>query len=893
MSSQGPSGDPASADSGGVHEASAPDASSSSASQGALDRYRDKRQAAVTPEPMASVPSSGARAGRLYVVHEHKATRHHWDLRLEIDGVLVSWAIPHGPSMNPDEKRLAVKVEAHPLEYVGFEAVIPQGNYGAGPMICWDRGLFRPLVDPAQGLLDGEIKFELWGYKLSGSFTLVHTGKNRRGRNSGPGSNDWLLIKKRDLAAEQFLAAGAPLPDVSVLSGLTVDELRDRAPRARAMCARLETLGAPKREVALDSLEPMLCQVADKPFSSSEWVFELKYDGYRLLARAGAGQSRLRYRSGQDPTDRFPEVAAALRSLPVPGLVLDGELVAFDAEGRPDFQRLAARSQLVRASEIQRATGLSPVTYVVFDLLAADGHDLRGLPLLVRKRLLADICPRLGPLRYGDHVPTQGEAFFAQVVKLGLEGVVAKRADSLYRATRSRDWQKLKADPEADFAICGYTPPKGSRTGLGALHLCVRVPGGQSAATGTGEWLWAGKVGTGFDEKLLAALRKELDARPSWQPTFPRPEGSGDARWIEPELVAQVRYREWPQGHAIRFPVFVRLRRDKAASDCDMPVRSTRDRDAEVPADRPLELDTQVRELRLSNPRKVFWPDDNITKGDLIAYYRAISPWLLPYLVDRPTVLTRFPDGITGESFYQKDMPEWIPPWLRTVALWSEHSQREVHYVLVDDADGLAFLANLASIPIHVWASRIADLQRPDWTIIDLDPKNAPQEHVVPLALAIHELCDSVGLPNYVKTSGQTGLHVLIPLGAQCTFDQARSLALLLARIVEQRHPTMATTHRNPDKRGGKVYLDWGQNAHGQLLVAPFSVRPVAGAPVSMPLTWDEVVPSVRARQFHLRNALERMERLGADPVLPVLTERPDLAAVLGRLDSLVRAQER
>lgn len=839
---------------------------------------------------MASVPGQGARAGRLYVVHEHKATRHHYDLRLEIDGVLVSWAIPHGPTMNPEEKRLAVKVEAHPLEYVGFEAVIPAGNYGAGPMVCWDRGLFRPLVDPAQGLLDGEIKFELWGYKLRGAFTLVHTGKNRRGRNSGPGSNDWLLIKKRDAPAEQFLASGQPLPEVSVLSGLSVEELRQGAPRAQQMLTALAELTPPKRQVALATLEPMLCQVADKPFSSPDWVFELKYDGYRLLAEAGAGRARLRYRSGQDPTERFPEVAAALRALPVPSLVLDGELVAFDGEGRPDFQRLAQRSQLVRASEIQRATGLSPVTYVVFDLLAAGGYDLRALPLLVRKQLLAQICPRLGPLRYGDHVPVQGQAFFEQVVKLGLEGVVAKRADSPYRPTRSRDWQKLKADPEADFAICGFTPPKGSRAGLGALHLCVRAAADEGGSGG-GPWLWAGKVGTGFDDAQLVALRQELQEAAPWKPTFPRPEGSGDARWIEPVLVAQVRYREWPVGHAIRFPVFVRLRRDKTAAECTMPRRSTRERDEEVPEDAPLEVDVQVRELRLSNPKKVFWPEDGITKGDLIAYYRAISPWLLPYLRDRPTVLTRFPDGIGGESFYQKDMPDWIPPWLRTVALWSEHSQREVHYVLIDDADGLAFIANLASIPVHVWASRIADLQRPDWTIIDLDPKNAPKEHVVPLALAIHELCEAVKLPNYVKTSGQTGLHVLIPLGAQCTYDQARGLALLLSRIVERRHPTMATTHRNPDKRGGKVYLDWGQNAHGQLLVAPFSVRPVQGATVSMPLCWEEVVPSLTARQFHIRNAIERMEQRGSDPLAPLLSERPDLPAVLTRLEALIRAE--
>jgi bifunctional non-homologous end joining protein LigD len=292
-----------------------------------------------------------------------------------------------------------------------------------------------------------------------------------------------------------------------------------------------------------------------------------------------------------------------------------------------------------------------------------------------------------------------------------------------------------------------------------------------------------------------------------------------------------------------------------------------------------------VRELRLSNPKKVFWKDEGITKGELIEYYRAVSPQLLPYLKDRPTVLTRYPDGIDGDMFYQKDMPDWVPPWLRTVTLWSEHSQREIHYVLIDDADGLAFIANLASIPIHCWASRIADLERPDWAIIDLDPKNAPREFVVPLALAIHRLCDDIGLPHYVKTSGQTGLHVLVPLGGQCTFDQARTLAYLIGLIIERQHPTMATTNRNPNTRGGRVYLDWGQNAHGQLLVAPYSVRPIAGAPVSMPLRWDEVTTELDPKQFHLRNAIDRIAAWSEDPVAAVLEVRPDLHAALTALE--------
>jgi bifunctional non-homologous end joining protein LigD len=836
------------------------------------------------PTPAVVSTRSGP---RMFVVHQHDATRMHWDLRLEIDGVLCSWAVPKPPSMDPDDKRLAVKVENHPLEYVHFEAVIPAGNYGAGAMIAWDRGLFRPLMDPAQGMQDGEIKFELYGYKLRGAFTLVHTGKGKRGKQSGRGSNDWLLIKKRDEPTLQFLAAGIPLSGASVLSGLTVEELFAGAPEKHAIVTELGEMKAPKRVIAPGSVAPMLCQTADAPFSSDEWVFELKYDGFRMLSYGGAGQAMLRYRSGQDSTDRYPELTSAIRALPLPNLVLDGEIVVLDADGKPNFSKLAERAQLHRTSEVQRAAMAAPVTYVVFDLLACAGYDLRNLPLLVRKSLLQRLLPTPGisPLRYAEHIPTQGEAFMKSVVAMGLEGVVAKKANAPYKSKRSPDWQKMKADTEADFAVCGFTPPKGTRLGLGSLHLCV---------WDDDRWVWAGKVGSGLDDKLLAKLTKELSAKPKWSPTFPRPEGEGDARWIEPERVVQVRYHEWRPESALRFPVFLRMRDDKTPMECTMPPRrKNEERDEEVPKEptpeetSTLVVDSQVRELRLTRLHKVLWKDEEITKGDLVNYYRSIAPFMLPYLRDRPTVLHRYPDGIDGEMFYQKDMPSWTPPWLRTTTLWSEHSQREIHYLLLDDADGLAFVANLASIPIHSWASRVGTLEHPDWTIVDLDPKNAPREHVVPLALAIHALCEKVGLPNYVKTSGQTGLHVLIPLGQQCTFEQARQLAYLIGLMIEKQHPDMATTHRNPAARGGRVYLDWGQNAHGQLLVAPFSVRPVSGAPVSMPLTWDEVVPGLDPKQFNLRNALERASAWKVDPCIRILDERPNLASVLEKLGAL------
>lgn len=850
--------------------------------QDPLASYRAKRQAGGTPEPMGSVTPRGGVG--VYVVHEHSATRHHWDLRLEIDGVLCSWAVPKAPSMNPEHKRLAVKVENHPLEYLDFEAVIPAGNYGAGPMIVWDRGLFLPLLDPAQGLADGQIKFELRGYKLRGAFTLVHTGHGKRGGGPGAESNHWLLIKKKDEHADAFVASGKPLPDASILSGLTVEELRSGAERISALRAELAARKLPERAIAAADFKPMLASPGAEAFSSPDWLYELKYDGYRLAAFGGDGKAELRYRSGLDATARFPEIAAAVRALPCQQVVLDGEVVVLDPEGVPSFAMLQDRAGLHRHSEVTRAAALTPATMFVFDLIGCDGRDLRGLPLVERKRLLAQLMPPAGPIHYADHIDEDGERFFELIDARGLEGVIAKKKRSPYKCgTRTKDWLKIKTDAEDDFAICGYTPPKGSRTGLGALHLCLRDGD---------RWVYASKVGSGLDESTLTSIKRELDLAPAWQPPFGKPGDVRGSRWVEPRLVCTVRYRQLldsDHGLSLRHGVFTRLRDDKSADAC---VRHQEGEDSPEAAQQ-VTHDVAPRELSLSNLTKVFWPDDGFTKGDLIAYYRAIAPWMLPYLKDRPAVMTRFPNGITGKSFYQKDLPSWVPPWLRTTAVWSESSEREIHYTLIDDAEGLAFLANLGTIPIHVWASRVRELGRPDWAIVDFDPKNAPKENVVPLTLATHELCDELGLPNLVKTSGSTGLHILIPLAGQCTYDQARSLAYLLGVTVESRHPDIATTQRNPARRGGRVYLDWGQNAHGQLLVAPFSVRPLPRAPVSMPLEWHEVVPGLDSTRWTIKDALARMEKLGHDPLLRVLSLKPDLVSALDKLQRLAPAEER
>ena len=569
--------------------------------------------------------------------------------------------------------------------------------------------------------------------------------------------------------------------------------------------------------------------------------------------------------------------------------------MVFDDAGRPTFQLLQQRTQLSRSSDIKRAAVALPATYVVFDLLGFAGWDLRPLPLRVRKAFLRRVMPRTGPLRYADHIEGQGLEMYRGVADLGLEGVIAKRADTPYKGVRSEHWLKLRVDRVGDFAVVGYSPPKGSRAALGALHLAVRDGA---------RWLYGGKVGSGFTDRELQGLKAALDEIPRWKPPFSRPEGSTGSVWLEPQLVVAVKYAEWPADSVIRFPVFLHLRTDKRPEECTLDqlgvVRGPRsplsghadapEGDAETVA---VVVDPMPRELKLSNQKKVFWPDEGYTKGDLIDYYRAVSPWLLPYLEDRPVVLTRFPDGIHGKSFFQKDAPAWVPPWVRTERMWSEHAEREIHYFICEDADSLVYVANMASIPLHVWCSRVASIQRPDWCVIDLDPKGAPFASVVACAWAVRALCESIALPTYVKTSGSTGLHVLIPLGGQCTYEQSRTLAYLLSLIVERQLPAIATTNRNIDERGGRVYLDWGQNGHGRLIVGPYSVRPLPRAPVSMPLRWDEVVPELDQGTFNIRTAVPRLQAMdadgpGHDPLLPVLRERPDLVSALARLGEKV-----
>jgi len=825
-----------------------------------LAPYRAKREAGRTPEPFGV--GSTSRPG-LFVVQKHAARSLHFDFRLELDGVLVSWAIPKGPSLDPADKRLAMHVEDHPLEYGDFEGTIPKENYGAGAVIVWDRGLWTAREDPREGMKKGKLLFDLGGYKLRGLWTLVRTKRSEK---------EWLLIKERD----GHVRSGAELPQESVLSGLTIEELRDGPTRASDVEAELDRLHAPRHRVQAKEVDWMLAEAREAPPAGDGWLSEIKYDGYRLLASREDGRPGLKFRGGGDASASFPEITRVLAALPYDRILLDGEVVVLDEEGRPSFSRLQKRGRLVRRSDIDRASLELPAVLFAFDLLAFGDRDSRPLPLTERKRILRMVVPSIGPIRFADHVEGRAADFLEAAQRLGLEGIVCKRASSPYRRGRSADWVKVRFHRADDFVIVGFTSPARGRVGLGALHLAVRDGEG---------YRYAGRVGTGFSDRQLGDLRLRLDAerRDSPAATGALPSGR-DHVWTNPEIVCEVRYKEWTGDRQLRHPVFLRLRDDKKPEECLAP--EERSEKIEEIADLAPPAD---RTVRLTNLEKVFWPEEGHTKGDLIAYYRAISPWILPYLRDRPLVMTRYPDGIQGKSFFQKDAPGFGPDWLRKERMWSEHGGREIDYFVCDDEASLLYVINLGTIPLHVWSSRVPSLQRPDWCILDLDPKGAPFGNVVKVALAARRLCRDIELPAYLKTSGSTGLHVLIPLGRQCTFEDSRMLGELLARVLVTEMGEIATIARALDARDGKVYIDFLQNGHGKLLVAPFSARPVPGAQVSTPLRWSEATARLDPKRFTIETVPARMKKLKEDPIARVLEDAPDLSAALGHLGSRVK----
>jgi bifunctional non-homologous end joining protein LigD len=892
-----------------------------------LEDYRRKRDPARTPEPFGPdgdgagdrargaawrVPFPDTLPGPQFVVQKHWATSMHYDLRLALDGTLRSWAVPKGPSTHVEEKRLAVHVEDHPLEYADFEGVIPAGNYGAGSVIVWDRGWYgsfkpEPLSEQYER---GKLELELHGFKLRGRWTLVRMG----GR--GKGGKEWLLLKKADGAAtEDEMVDRYP---ESVISGLSVEEMKDARGAVAALRDRVEALGAPRRELPRE-VPFTLATLAEHAPQGAEWSFEIKYDGVRVLARRDGERVALYGRSGEDITARYPEIAAGIAGLAVPRFALDGEIVAEDERGRPSFQRLQARMHLKGARNVLAALKSVPARGMFFDILSLEGHDLRDLPLADRQELLARVLPPIGPVQRVGHVIEHGPAFYDAASELGLEGIVAKRRNGRYEGRRSAGWLKIKCQKRQEFVIGGMSPGQGGRAGFGALHVGVYE----------GDRLvYVTKVGTGFDDATLASVARALE--PLRRDTSPFQVRSPAARghvWCEPRLVCEVRFTEWTRDGGLRHPTFLGLRADVRPEDCrrEAPPAETVDEDGEesgnpiavagADPDRAAPRSAKSRAPRargaastparvaaapapapapapprvpLTNLRKVFWPDGT-TKGDLIAYYDAVAPLMLRYLRDRPAVLTRYPDGIDGKSFFQKDAPVYVPDWVRTEVIAGDEGSRDIRYFVLDDAESLRYVANLGTIPIHAWSARIGSLEHPDWMVIDLDPKGAPFTHVVQVARVVKDVLDELKLPGYPKTSGASGLHVLVPMGRRYTHSEVRTFARLIAMLVVEEVPEISTVARAIQARGGKVYVDFGQNGHGITIAAPFSARPVPAASASCPLRWDEVTARLDPARFNLRTIPERFAGMD-DPLQGVMGEGIDMAAAIARIEKRMAA---
>lgn len=826
-----------------------------------LIEYHRKRNFNSTPEPAGEETESSP--GLRFVVQKHHASRLHYDFRLEMGGALKSWAVPKGPSLNPSDKRLAMMVEDHPLEYADFEGVIPAGNYGAGTVMVWDRGTYEPPADKGiedsesffrQEVHKGHLSFVLHGQKLKGEFSLV--------KMADRGENAWLLIKKSD---EHATGEDVLFRDRSVLSGRSMEEIAASKKRWHGKDSPFDFTGAVRAEMP-HGVSPMLATEADAPFDREGWLFEIKWDGYRAIAEVSDQGIEIYSRRQQSFNKDFPAVISALEQLEHEA-VLDGEVVVLDEAGRSHFQ-LLQNYKRTRVAE-------GRLVYYVFDLLWLDGYDLRSLPLRQRKQMLKEMLQGQADVRYSDHIEGAGVKFYEMVREQGLEGVLAKNAESPYReAKRTRDWLKVKTCLRQEAVIAGYTEPKGGRKYFGAVILGVYDK--------DGELVYVGHTGGGFSDRSLKEVHEKLQPLIQEKPPFTiPPKTNAPATWVKPQLVCEVKFQEWTDGGHMRKPIFLGMREDKDPGHVHWEMPKPLDEilpETELAAE-PGMPGTRVK---LTNLDKTYWPREGYTKGDLLEYYSNISSVILPYLTDRPESLHRHPDGIEGESFFQKNV-DVAPAWVKTIPIRSESEGREINYLVCQDIDTLLYIANMGCIEINPWNSRHTSLDSPDYLVVDLDPEGISFDAVIETALKTKEVLDNIQVPNYCKTSGATGLHIYVPLGAKYTYKQARDFTHVVVSLVHQALPDTTSLERMPDKRQNRVYLDYLQNRRAQTLAAPYSVRPRPGAPVSAPLQWSEVKTGLNPASFTIRTIGERLERLG-DLWQPVVGPGMDMSKALAKL---------
>ncbi|HET6655538.1 MAG TPA: DNA ligase D [Gammaproteobacteria bacterium] len=812
-----------------------------------LNKYRQKRNFQRTSEPAgAGTASRPGSNDPIYVIHKHDASRLHFDLRLEANGVLRSWAVPKGPSLEVGEKHLAVAVEDHPFEYKDFEGTIPEKEYGGGTVMLWDRGHWRETKKQKSGHID----FELRGDKLAGTWSLV-----RMSGKAGDGGKNWLLIKRHDKKRTRLPAPPGD-KDISVASGRTMDEIARGAEsksESEVAAERAATLKGARKAVLPREPTPRLATLGKQAPTGDDWLHEIKFDGYRLLARLDHGNVRLLTRNAKNWSDRFPAVRKQLAALEVDTAVLDGELVSLDGAGVSRF------GALQEAISERRTEAL---VYYVFDLLYLDGFDLKKAALLDRKRLLAELLGRQPPglIRYTDHVAGNGSAFFDKACETGLEGIISKRADSSYSGGRSKQWRKTKCVKDAEFIVGGYTDPSGSRSGFGALLL--------GAYDDDGKLAYTGRVGTGFSDRQLKALHKTLREMGIGKRPFREavPDTAG-VHWVRPTLVVDVTFTERTRDGRLRHPSFRGLREDRNANEIRLHARPAPKPAAPKRAARTRTggRGKQVAGVRLSNPDRVLYEQMGLTKLDLARYYEAIADWILPQLADRPLSLLRCPSG-QGNCFFQKHPGEALVPGIPRIDI-TENSGDVRTYVYVRALADLIALVQAGTLELHPWGSRVDNVDKPDLIVFDLDPSpEVGWAEVLRVAGTLRERLEAMGLTPFVRLTGGKGLHLVVPLRRRDGWDEIKAFARAVCEAHVRDEPKKLTANMSKARRRGRIFLDYLRNGRGATAIASYSTRAHPHAPVAVPVRWDELAESLKSDHYRVDNLPQRLTALKNDP---------------------------
>jgi bifunctional non-homologous end joining protein LigD len=804
-----------------------------------LNQYQKKRDFAKTPEPKGTVKAD---THRLFIIQKHAASHLHYDFRLELHGVLKSWAVPKGPSLDPHVKRLAIHVEDHPVEYGRFEGIIPKGQYGGGTVMLWDKGTWEPLDKNLDHAYEkGHLRFILHAEKLHGRWDLIRLKDEK----------NWFLIKYDDEYA-------CPQSEYDITEDLNKSALtRQTMDQIARHSENLWTHGGLEKNEPLiqipdgmdkspfpEFFSPQLATLVDKVPKDTQWLYEIKFDGYRILTFKKGAEVLLKSRNNIDWTKNLSPVAEAVGALAINNIVLDGEVVILDEQGKSDFQLLQ--------NYIKNPTD-SGLIYYIFDILYYDQYDLRPLPLEVRKAILENLLKDAPPmLKYSDHILNEGQAMFEHACNFGLEGIIAKHKDSTYTSKRSKEWLKIKCLKRQEFVIGGYTSPKGGRTGFGALLLGVYD---------NGELQYCGNVGTGFSETSLKELHKLLLKNTATSNPFnAKPPGYSQTHWVEPILVGEVEFTEWTKDGHLRHPSFKGLRMDKKASE----VRKEQETPLKKVTAKSLKTKKSAGSFAITHPDKILYPEDGITKQDLLNYYETISDYILPFLSDRPLTLLRCPSDY-NECFYQRHYNKTTPKALHPVEVDSEDGKEE--YIYLNNKEGLLSLVQMGALEIHPWGSTIQHLELPDMIIFDLDPgPDVTWSQVVAGALEVRQHLGKYELESFVKSTGGKGLHVVIPVLPEYDWDAVKDFAHIFVQFLEQLKPEEYTSNMSKMKRKGKIFVDYLRNQRTATAIGTYSTRARIHAPVSTPLAWDELSDRIENNTYTIKTLPERLKKLKEDP---------------------------